>query len=466
MTRGLAVRGAVVAALLGGLGQTADAQESRFASDLRREGRHIAESCGEFGLNLLTGCAVTLATDYPFHLALGSLAPQNGFGFGLAFVERFTPNERWRISWNADAVGTLKSAWRAGAYMKIVRTPDQPGIVVRGPGAAPTGGIAIREYPVWNIYAQAVSLPRLVFAGSGVRTSFSERQTIVGTSAVVPVGGFVRALRPSLIAAVNGRFVSIGTGRDPELPSLEEVYSEDAAPGLSEQPAFVEFQEGVRLKPSVAGGRLQFNYLLSYQQFVAAGSPPGSFRRWTVNLEHGIPLYRTALNAGAGDTNGPDECFQSLGTNTCPPVSTSRNLQGAVMIRALAISSSTGEGQQVPFYFQPTLGGSDVNGQRLLSSFDDYRFRGPHLIALQQSVEHSLWGPFGVFLLAEQGKVSGRRSELDFTSLARSYAAGITVRAGGLPMMNLSFAWGDGGRHLLATMDTSLLGGSGRPSLY
>ena len=30
----------------------------------------------------------------------------------------------------------------------------------------------------------------------------------------------------------------------------------------------------------------------------------------------------------------------------------------------------------VPFYFQPTLGGSDINGQRLLSGYDDYRFRG------------------------------------------------------------------------------------------
>jgi hypothetical protein len=33
-------------------------------------------------------------------------------------------------------------------------------------------------------------------------------------------------------------------------------------------------------------------------------------------------------------------------------------------------------------------------------------------------------------------------------------------------MMNFSFAWGGEGSHVIATMDTSLLGGSGRPPLY
>jgi hypothetical protein len=135
-------------------------------------------------------------------------------------------------------------------------------------------------------------------------------------------------------------------------------------------------------------------------------------------------------------------------------------------VRLLTSSSTPFSGARVPVYFQQTLGGSDINGQRLLASQDDYRFRGPSLLALQQSIEHSVWGPLGLFFMAEQGAVAGHWRDLGDEGLIRSYAVGVTVRAGGAPMINLSFAWGSGSHHMAATMDASLLGGSGRPSLH
>jgi len=450
------------------------AQESRFASDLRREREHIAESCGEFAAKAFVGCAYTLATDYPFHLALGSIAPQNGFALGLAFVERYTPNEFWRISWNADAVRSFGGSWRAGAYMKIIHTPETE-IVVRTAGAEPpSSALAIREHPVLNVYAQTISLEKQAYFGLGNFTSeegesaFSQRQTIVGTNLIwpLPAPGWAQALRPSLVAGANGRFIRIRGNASEPVPSIDALYDDATAPGLSSQPAFLQLEEGVRLKPSTPNGALRFNYLVSFQQFLADRDERSSFRRWTLDLKHEIPLYRRVASPEARDTNGPNECFTAVGSNTCPAISYSRNRGGAVNLRLLATSSSPLSESRVPFYFQPTLGGSDVNGQRMLAAFNDYRFRGPHLIALQESLEHSIWGPLGVYVLAEQGKVTQDRGDLDFAHLKNSYAIGLTVRAGGLPMINLSFAWGSEGNHLIATMDTSLLGGSARPSLY
>ncbi len=118
----------------------------------------------------------------------------------------------------------------------------------------------------------------------------------------------------------------------------------------------------------------------------------------------------------------------------------------------------------VPFYFQPTLGGSDVDGRRLLTSFDDYRFRGPNLVALRESVEHSVAGLFGLFVAAEQGTVAEHSA--GFGSLEQSYALGVTIRAGGVPMIVISEGWGPKeGRHFTFTMNTSLLGGSARPAI-
>jgi len=40
-------------------------------------------------------------------------------------------------------------------------------------------------------------------------------------------------------------------------------------------------------------------------------------------------------STGPKETNGPDECFQSVGSTGCPPVSYSRNREGTVGFRLL-----------------------------------------------------------------------------------------------------------------------------------
>lgn len=428
------------------------AQESRVQADLRRERQDIEDSCtGGFDIKKVIGCVETIATDDPLHVAVGSLSPQNGTAFGLGFAEHTTPNDRWRISWNADAVAATSGSWRAGAYVKLIHIPEGPGIVVRRPGdAAPSrpAGVTITEYPVFNLYAQTISLKNLTVAAG--QDAFSEQQTIAGASVIYPLTQVtaLRALHPAVVGAVNGRFLSVQSN----------------ALQLDTQPAFAQFQEGVRIRPSFIDSRLQLNYFFDLQQFAAAADTHGSFHRWTVDLQHTFPLYSTVSSTGPKESNGPDECFESIGSSHCPAISYSRNLEGSVGVRLLASRSGAGDGNAVPFYFQPTLGGSDIDGQRLLSAYDDYRFRGTNLLAIQESIEHSVWGPLGVYALAEQGQIAG--GALGSDGLRQSFAVGLTLRAGGFPLVNISFAWGSEGHHIISTIDSSLLGGSGRPSLY
>jgi len=430
------------------MASAASAQESQFAADLRREGQDLRESCGGgFDVKAIAGCVMTVATDDPLHIAVGSLAPQNGMGFGLAFAEHYTPNERWRISMNADGVVTPSGNWRAGGYMKFIYRPPTPIAVVR-PGSAParTPSVTITEYPVLNVYAQTISLDTLTMsAGLG---PFSEKQTIVGANVIYPIPQ-AQSLRLSLVGAANGRFLTV----------LDKTID------ASLEPSFAQFEEGFRIRPSF-DERLLLNYLVDFQQFAASSTTQASFHRWTVDLKHEIPLYRGVSSTGPRDTNGPDDCFQSVGSSRCPPVSYSRNLEGSVGFRLLATKSVASTGSTVPFYFQPTLGGSDINGERLLAAYDDYRFRGPNLIALQESIEHSVWGPIGAYVLLEQGAVSQAGQGLGFDGLAHSVAVGVTLRAGGFPLVNLTFAWGTDSHHIIGTIDSTLLGGSGRPSLY
>ena len=458
----------ICAYLIASSGLVAQAQETRFQAELRSEQEQVRTECSS--LKSIPGCAMTLATDHPLHIAFGAIAPQNGFGVGAALVTHYAPNERWRINWSSDAVVAPGGAWRAGTYLTSVRTAVTLPQVVPS-GTRPASPVTIREYPVFDLYGQVISLPTLTFFGLGPdssridKTSYGMTEAVMGGGAILPLGGrAMRALHLSVLLDANVRLIDIRSAPN-RSQSIEARFSELTAPGLSSQPVFVQFGEGVRLRPSLGNDHVRLSYTARLQQFVAPSTSSDSFRRWSVELDHQIPLYYTPLPSGSRDTNGPNECAMGPTEHKCPPVA--RDRWGAASFRVVVSKSLVGDGRAVPFYLQHTLGGSDVNGDRGLASYDDYRFRGPHVILLQQTLEHSIYGPVGLWLGAEEGKVVRQGDRLNVAHLRHSFGAGITLRAGGFPAATVSWATGGAeGRHITFTIDAALLGGSARPSLY
>src|SRR5262249_17320847 len=147
------------------------------------------------------------------------------------------------------------------------------------------------------------------------------------------------------------------------------------------------------------------NYVTKFQQF-AATDPGYSFRRWTLDLQHEIPITKDRTPKSLPpDTNNPNDCSSDVTAKDCAAVS--RNRTGAVNLRFFVSRSGVSDTNVVPFYFQPTLGGTDINGNRVLASYEDYRFRGPNVLLFQESFEHSIgdW-PVGVWLSSDQGRIS------------------------------------------------------------
>ena len=446
------------------------AQESQLGAELRHEDNDFHEDCVQpsslFGG--ISGCGQLLFTDHPLHIAVGSLAPQNGFGAGLAFTTHYTPNEDWRLSWDVDAVATSNGSWRAGAYMTAVFTRQRSVHVVSGATpAAHRLHLAVEDMPAFHVYAQAESLNKLTYFGLGQETSQTDRsyfgmqQTIAGANVVWPVW---KALNLSLFGEANGRFVSLRGNHTQTNPSIEQAYTDVTAPGLAHQPGFAQFGEGVRLRPTFAKGYIRLNYTATFEEWLAAGSGY-SFRRLSTDLSHQFPLYRTSRPVLAREFNGPDSCLPDANAEKCPGIS--RNLEGNFGLQFLYTASFTSAGSRVPFYFDPTLGGSDINGTTILPSYTDYRFRAPNLMLLRGSFEHSIYKwPLGAKFLIDEGRVGLTRGQIGFDHLAHSYATGLTIHAGGLPVIDLLFAWGGHeGTHTIANVSTSLLGGSARPSL-
>ncbi|HYL83500.1 MAG TPA: hypothetical protein VE263_04645 [Candidatus Angelobacter sp.] len=431
----------------------------------------LKESC--FSLKGIPGCAQELFTGKPIHIAVGSIAPQNGFGAGLAYLGHKT-TETWRTSWNADAVGAMSGSWRAGFYLKLVHTPNKPIGVTFGPPPPHKKNLTeLPEHAVINLYAQAISLNKLTYFGLGPSTTEAGRsfygmtQTIVGASAVKP---FYEKLNASLYGEVNGRFVDIRPSTGQPSPTIGALYTEATAPGLTNQPGTVQLGEGVRIRPIYFDDFLRLNYNVAYQQFFAPGNTTFSFQRLTVDLAHEFAIYKkTTRNLMPRDNNpnGPDDCAiaSDASKNPCPAIT--RDLEGSIGLRFFLAASMTPGGNLVPFYFQPTLGGADINGNPSLSSYQDFRFRAPNVMFFRQSFEHSIWGPLGVSFMADEGKVGIARGDLGSNPWIHSLSAGLTLRAGGFPQVFLLFAWGGNeGTHTIASVNTSLLGGSARPSLF
>jgi hypothetical protein len=360
--------------------------------------------------------------------------------------------------------------------MKAIHTPVQQIHVITASSEGATAkksSLTVHPSTIFNLYAQTISLNKLFFFGEGPHSTlagqsvFGMTQTIVGGSVIKPVYELpaLGKLNLALLGEVNGRFVGVRGNSGESSPTIGALYDETAAPGLTSQPAFLQIGEGIRLEPNLFNNHLQLNYLVNFQQFFAPSNSTFSFRRWTIDLGHNFPLYQNSVSSGPKDSNGPDECASAVGAAKCPSVS--RNRTGTVGVRLLITESAASAGSAVPFYFQPTLGGSDINGNSVLSSFQDYRFRAPNLLLLRENFEHSIWGPLGFTFAADEAKVALTRGDVDFGDLKHSFTTGLTVRAGGFPQIFLLFAWGGGeGHHTIANINTSLLGGSARPSLY
>jgi hypothetical protein len=491
------------------LAQTAPEHETALGAELRLERGRFSESCGTFSI---AGCLQTLFTDHPLHIAVGSIAPQNGFAAGLALVTHYDAS-KWFLKWDTDAVASSNGSWRAGVYMKIIPVIPRRIIVVNEdkPGEVHKSNLSLVARPLFSLYAQGISLNKVGFFGLGPDTTtagrsfFGMQQTIVGGNAIVPVPA-ARSLNLSLLAEVNGRFVDIRGASGQPSPSIETLYNPLTAPGLASQPGFLQYGAGLRFAPKL--DYLLSSYQVNFQHFVAPGDSAFSFRRFTLDVSQQISFYGHSKNKASTKApdptrleiakvnlldpdlqkkNTPNGCGTQDSSVDCLPIQSticdvrdaqtgkckevrsavSRNREGSLTARLLISESAVSAGSVVPFYFQQTLGGSDINGNPSLTSYQDYRFRAPNVLLLQETFDHSLYGPVGVTLMANQGKVAISRGDVDFQNLRHSFAAGVNIRAGGLPQIFLLFAWGGHeGTHFSSSVNTALLGGSARPSLY
>ena len=264
-----------------------------------------------------------------FHVRAGGIGEGGGLGGGAGYQFTNVP-----FDFRASARASLKGYVIAEGALRF-------------PGTQSESVYTWANGPYVEVYARRRESPQEDFFGLGPVSREDDRSNYALRDTFVRVSPAVR--RGYLTGGVNLGYLdpSIGSGTDDSLPSTEELFQPAEAPGLNVQPAFgvIEpFLEFATIDPAIedrAGGW----YRVTFSRYNDRDLNQFSFNQWDVDLRHYIPFVH--------DTH-------------------------TLALRAWASAIDPLAGNTVPFYLQPTLGGS-----RTLRAYRTFRFRDRSALLLQ-----------------------------------------------------------------------------------
>ncbi len=299
-----ALIGALVAALplAAQNNNSSNGRESYFGTTFSIEGKDISDGCNAKQTvldkngqptteskplkELVPGCLTPI-----FHGNKGlypsftNLPPGNGLALGAVFKDSELNTPRfpsWRFDYQVGAQGSLNGSWTAGGFltMKLAPTKESqatpttsqpaegtapsatpatpvnpnkptrwlhPPIVSQGPIPKRLPNLGENETKLLlNFYAFHTSLNQVTFFGIGPdtlladRSFFGLRETVTGANSDVLLPWGLHFL-----GELNGRWPTIGPGNGQSSPSIEQIYTEATAPGLTRQPGFLQPGEGL-----------------------------------------------------------------------------------------------------------------------------------------------------------------------------------------------------------------------------
>lgn len=260
------------------------------------------------------------------------------------------------------------------------------------------------------------------YLGTGMATTDASRTSYDYDSMDARVRFVLRPHRQARISTLVG-FVrpDVARGGDSSYPSTEDLFTDAEAPGLFEQPHYVqasviaEFDTRDTAANTTRGGYYRF----SAAQWSDVSLEAYSFHRVDVVLSQYVPIT-------------PDKAHVLSG-------------------RIGSSFMDSNDGDRVPFYYLAYVGGLDT-----IRSFREYRFRDTN--ALWFTGEYK-WRPknfLSVSVFADAGAVSPTWDGFTLKALRPGYGAGIALHGPRLTIirMDVGTGGGDGWQYFLRLRPT------------
>jgi hypothetical protein len=239
-----------------------------------------------------------------------------------------------------------------------------------------------------TLYGKWIDAPSVEFFGVGDGSSLDDRATFLYRPATA---GARVDVEPVTFVSIGGgaEYLSAKSGRGARGASVEDAFDRATLPGFGEDLTFTRTFAFAALDSRDGPGYSRRGSLLRLEasNYAAREGRPFSFRRVDADVRQFIPILRG---------------------------------NWVVVLGALASTTDTDAGDEVPFYLLPDLGGSSA-----LPGYPSWRFRDRHRILVGSELR---WAP-GQFvdmaLFYQAGKVAARRSDLDLDHLKDSFGIGI-----------------------------------------
>ena len=330
------------------------------------------------------------------------IAPHNGFFAGYGYT--YKPS---------GAGFALGGGFRHDLFDRRARVVFEAGEsfrnyhMVRGDFSLPRLARGRLELGVEGVYRHQ---PQDDFFGPGPDSSAEDRVRYLYKDQEFQ-GRAIATLRPWLSLGTRIARVApkIRSGTDDRFPSIEQVFDDAAAPGLDEQPAFV-YGEGfaeVDYRDETGHTRAGGHYSLTLRKYSDRDLDQYSFRLVDLMLRQYIPIF---------------------------------DKKRVFALQLAMVGTDANDGNRVPFYMQPTLGG----GQTLRTS-RDYRFRDTHALWMNAEYRWEAFSALDMALFTDWGKVAPKFSDLDFSDLEHAYGIGFRVIAARTVIFRLDLATGSEG---------------------
>ncbi|PYU01306.1 MAG: hypothetical protein DMG38_04625 [Acidobacteria bacterium] len=220
------------------------------------------------------------------------------------------------------------------------------------------------------------------------------------------------------------------------IPQIRAAYNETTAPGLTSRDDFLRYEPYVLFR--IPAHRSFFTTLrVGYGFYQALGDRGRSFQRLSGTDTVFIPLWVPS--------KGTPKHRNAFLNQVCPSLRSAKDCSlGDLRFISSVVASYKGAVSEVPFYFDQTLGGTDIGGDDTLRGFADYRFRAPSSLLFQVEYRHNLWGPFGLLSFYDMGKVALLPSDISLNHFRHDIGVGLYARAGNRELMRIYVGFGTG----------------------
>jgi hypothetical protein len=287
------------------------------------------------------------------------------------------------------------------------------------------GGLSFRKY---RMVRTTFEVPRLVkgrlgvgaeavyrrhtqddYYGLGHQSLTSDRVSFGFTNKEVETHAVV-AVTPWLNVGTRGGWFSptVNSGSDDRFPSIEQRFDDTIAPGLAQQADYL-YGEGfaeVDFRDEPGNARAGGHYIIAVRKYFDRDLDAYSFRSVEMLLQHFVPVFDKkrvfAFQFGLSGTT-PDD------------------------------------GHQVPFYMQPTLGGS-----RTLRSDSDFRFRDMQALWMNAEYRWEAFSALDMALFTDWGNVAPELGDFTFKDLKHAYGIGFRFNTPTAVIFRIDIATGGG----------------------